>query len=213
MGSGCPSPDRGVCCTARPADRQLQQEGKLPFQLQGAYVSLTLGLSGSPVSKLCPGRSNKTPRLLRHGHSSCLGRPFPSKETPEINGKRFIRGWVVSSLPPPAAPLLASLSFLSEQAASTKKQPRFFQTAGWDLIPGGAGRGSRAPQTLLFTHSFLGSLTHLGCWSLFHSHSKCHASAWHILDTVAYNTYKMDKSRCRHGACLLGRKTVNKRNN
>lgn len=186
-------------CAAQPGrqtDRQLQQEGKLPFQLQGAYVSPTLGLSGSPVSKLCPGRSNKTPRLLRHGHSSCLGRPFPSKETPEINGQRFIRGWVVSSPPPPAAPLLASLSFLSEQAASTEKEPRFFQTAGRDLIPGGAGGGSRAPQTLLFTHSFLGSLTHLGCWSLFHSHSKCHASAWRILDTVAYNTYKMDKSHC-----------------
>lgn len=163
-----PSPDRG--CAAQPGlqtDRQLQQEGKLPFQLQGSYVSPTLGLSGSPVSKLCPGRSNKTPRLLRHGHSSCLGRPFPSKETPEINGKRFIRGWVVSSLPPPAAPLLASLSFLSEQAASTEKHPRFFQTAGRGPHPWGAGGGSRAPQTLLFTHSFLGSLTHLGCWSLF----------------------------------------------
>lgn len=87
---------REKCCTVREADRQtdrqLQQEGKLPFQLQGAYVRPTRGPSGSPPSKLCPGRSNKTPGLLRCRHSSCLGSPFPSKATPEINRERFIRG-------------------------------------------------------------------------------------------------------------------------
>lgn len=45
-------------------------------------------------------------------------------------GKDSLEAWVVSSLPPPAAPLFASPSFLSEQAASTEKQPVFFQIAG-----------------------------------------------------------------------------------
>lgn len=87
-------------CVAQPGrqrDQQLQQEGKLLFQLQGAHVRSNWGAVRKPPppptpSKLCPGRSNKTPGVLRHGHSSFLGRPIPSKATPKINGKRFIRG-------------------------------------------------------------------------------------------------------------------------
>lgn len=148
-------------CAAQPGrqtDRQLQQEGKLPFQLQGAYVSPTLGLSGSPVSKLCPGRSNKTPRLLRHGHSSCLGRPFPSKETPEINGKRFIRGWVVSSLPPPAAPLLASLSSCLSRLPALRNNPGSSRRqVGTSSL--GARRGEQGT-TDPTVHSFISWLPH-----------------------------------------------------
>lgn len=43
-------------------------------------------------------------------------------------GKDSLEAWVVSSLLPPT--LLASLSFLLEQAASPEKQPTFFQRAG-----------------------------------------------------------------------------------
>lgn len=38
---------------------------------------------------------------------------------------------MASSSSPLAAPLLAGLSFLSEQAASTERQPTFLQTAHW----------------------------------------------------------------------------------
>lgn len=110
-------------CVAQPGmqrDQQLQKEGKLPFQLQRVHVSPTGGLSGSPPPT--PG-SNKTPGVLRHGHSSCLGRPIPSKATPKINGKRFIRGLGGELLTTSGSPF-ADLSFLSAQAASTENIPR-----------------------------------------------------------------------------------------
>lgn len=66
----------------------------------------------------------------------------------------------MSSLPPPAAPLLASLSFLSEQAASTEKQPRFFQTTGRDLIPGGQAGWGEQGTTDPTVHSFISWLPH-----------------------------------------------------
>lgn len=62
---------------------------------------------------------------------AALAIPSLQRQLQKSIGKESLEAWVVSSLPPLAAPLLASLSFLSEQAASTEKQPMFFQTAGW----------------------------------------------------------------------------------
>lgn len=101
---------------------------------------------------------------------------------------------MVSSPAPPAAPLLADLSFLSEQAAPTEKQLMFFQTAGWRPVSGLADRQSKEPQSLIFTRSFLDSLTHSDTWPLFHSYSKYHASAWRILDTVGIICTKQTKA-------------------
>ena len=73
--------------------------------------------------------------------------PCLQRQLQKSMGKDSLEAWVVSSAPPPAAPLLAGLSFLSEQAASTEKQPVFFQTAGWGscLWVGGQGEKSHRP--------------------------------------------------------------------
>lgn len=41
-----------------------------------------------------------------------------------------LEAWVASSPPPPAAPLLAGLGLLSEQAASAEKPPRVLPDGG-----------------------------------------------------------------------------------
>lgn len=96
---GHPSPDREVCRPAGQAERPTATAGReIAFPTAGSSCQSNWGAVRKPLhhpptrSKLCPGRSNKTPGVLRHRHSSCLGRPIPSKATPKINGKRFIRG-------------------------------------------------------------------------------------------------------------------------
>ena len=93
MEFGRPYPDKEVCHPARQTGRRAASAGReTAFPTAGSLCLSDWGPSRKHPSNLCPGRSNNIPGLLRHGHSSCLGRPFPSKATPEINGKRFIRG-------------------------------------------------------------------------------------------------------------------------
>lgn len=194
MGFGYPGP-RQRDMLHRQTDRQLQQEGELPFQLQGAYVCPPLGPSGSPLSKLCPGRGNKAPGLLRHGHSSRLGRPLPSKATPEINGKRFIRGLggEPPTPPPPAAPLLVGLCFLSEQAAPALPDSR--SGRGGPLSgPGGQGERDTADPPV---HSLIPRLTNSFRQRVLVSFVEqipqiCPAS----FTTCQRNRYKADRSHC-----------------
>lgn len=129
----------------RQTDRQAAFTAKeIAFPTAASLCQSKPGAIRKPLSELSPGRSNKTPGLLRHGHSSCLAVPRPSKATPEINGERFIRGLGVELPPPPAAPLLAGWSFLSEQAASAEKQPCSSRQQAGDLVSGRAGGGGRA---------------------------------------------------------------------
>lgn len=117
---GRPSPDREVCRPARHAERPTATEGReIAFPTAESSCQSNWGA----VRKPPPPGSNKTPGVLRHGHSSCLGRPIPSKATPKINGKRFIRGLGGELLTTSGSPF-ADLSFLSAQAASTENIPR-----------------------------------------------------------------------------------------
>lgn len=148
------------------------------------------GCPEAPLSKLCPGRSNKTPRVLRHGHSSCLGPPIPSKATPKINGKRFIRGLGGELLTTSGSPF-ADLSFLSAQAASTENIPRSCRQHVRDAVSEQLQRaeaGHPRPYCSLL-HSFI----HSGSWSGLHSHSRYQASAWQSLDPIAKTCTKQTK--------------------
>lgn len=84
-----------------------------------AHVSPTGGCPEAPCQKLCPGRSNKTPRVLRHGHSS-TALALPSLQRRLKNQWEEIHwgpGWRL--LTTSGSPF-ADLSFLSAQAASTE---------------------------------------------------------------------------------------------
>lgn len=123
----------GMCVAQPGRQRPTATAGReIAFPTAGSSCQSNWGAVRKPLhspltqSKLCPGRNNKTPGVLRHGHSSCLGHPIPSKATPKINGKRFIRGLGGELL---TTSLFADLSFLSAQAASTEKHPTLLQTA------------------------------------------------------------------------------------
>lgn len=188
---GSSSPDSEVC------RRQTAPAGReIAFPTAGAHVSPTLGPSGSPLSEPCPGRSNKTPGLLRHRHSSCLCIP-PFKGHSEINGKRFISSLGGVGPTPPAAPLLTGLSFLHEQAAFPEKQPVIFP--GWGPSPWAGSGVAGPPQSLgacnsLCIHSFLDSFIQAAGSCFVHTANIYQASARHVLDTVNITRYQTDKS-------------------
>lgn len=119
-----------------------------------------------PLSKLCPGRSNKTPRVLRHGHSSCLGPPIPSKATPKSMGRDSLGGLGGELLTTSGSPF-ADLSFLSAQAASTENIPRSADSTLETQFLSSIREqklGTPDPTVLCFI-----LFIHSGSWSVLHS--------------------------------------------
>lgn len=108
---------------------------------------------------------------------AALAVPRLQRRLQKSMGKDSLEAWVLSSPPPPAAPLLACLSFLSEQAASTEKQPVFFPTAGWGPCLWVDDRGRQGTLTLLLTHSFLtpSLIQAVGCYFI-HTANTIHLS-------------------------------------
>lgn len=76
-------------------------------------------------------------------------------------GRDSLGAWVASVPPSLAAPLLAGLSVLPEQAASTAKQPTFLQTAGQGPSLQAGGQAGSGTGHHRHYYSLIHSLIHL----------------------------------------------------